>query len=119
MMRIAGVHIYKNFNSNYIFQSVRKICVNSCLQVNKSKAEELAEKKRKDQEIRWTKLYHFTDIKYHSIVTRLKIYPYISTVILTPIAYLFEFSQKYPEFTAEPCLIIGKCCSILKHRISK
>lgn len=110
MIRIAGVQIYKNFNSNYTFQSVRKICVNSCVQEKRSKAEELAEKKRKDLEMGWTKLYYFKDIKYHAIVTRLKIYPYISTVVLSPIAYLFELSKIFPEFTAEPCLFMGKYC---------
>lgn len=112
MIRLAGAQIYKiSFHSTHTLQNVRRICVNSCVQWNKSRAEELAEKKRKEQierDRRWTKLYHFTDIKYHAIVTRLKIYPYIATGLLSPCAYLVELSQVYPEFYAAPCLIVGK-----------
>ena len=111
MIRIAGAQIFKiNSQSKYTFLSVRKICANSSVQWNRSRAEELEEKKRKDlemQRIQWTKLYHFKDMKYHSIVTRLKIYPYLATIILSPLAYLVELSQQFPEFSAMPCLTIG------------
>lgn len=115
MFRIAGAQIYRiNSHSNCTFQSVRRICVNYGLQLNKLRAEQLKEKKRVEQEaiqrekeMRWTKLYQFTDMKYHSIVTRLKIYPYLSTVILSPFAYIVEWSQQIPEFSALPCLVTG------------
>lgn len=111
MIRIAGAQFFKiNSPSKYTFLSVREICVNSSVQWNRSRAEELAEKKRKDlemQEMRWTKLYYFKYMKYHSIVTRLKIYPYLSTIILSPLAYLVELSQQFPQFSAMPCLTIG------------
>lgn len=110
MIRIAGAQFFRiNSQSKYKL-CVRKICVKCSVQWNQSRAEELAEKKQKDlkmQEMRWTKLYHFKDMKYHSIVTRLKIYPYLATVILSPLAYLVELSQQFPEFSAVPCLTIG------------
>lgn len=86
---------------------VRKLSTSSCTQF-KSKAEEIAERKRKDQEIRWTKLYHFKNMKYHSILTRLKIYPLLTGVIGTPISFGIEMSQVIPEFTYIPCLVISK-----------
>lgn len=114
MIRTAGVQFFKiNSHSNFTFQNVRKICVNSCVQLNRSKAEEVADKKRKEldeKNKRWTKLYHFKDMKYHSIVTRLKIYPYLTTIFVSPIAYLVELTQQFPEFSATPCLVIGNYC---------
>lgn len=111
MIRIAAAQIFKiDSQSKYTILSVRKICVNSSVQWNRSRAEELAEKKRKDlemQEMRWTKLYHFKDMKYHSIATRLKIYPYLATIFLSPLAYLVELTQQFPEFSAMPCFTIG------------
>ncbi|XP_055300369.1 transmembrane protein 186 [Sitodiplosis mosellana] len=120
MIRIAGAQLYKiNSHPNHTFHSVRTVCVNSYVQLNRSKAEELAEKKRKDKDMRWTKLYYFKDIKYHAIVTRLKIYPYLSTVLLTPITYLVELSQHFPDFSATPCLMIGLTGSTILSAYSK
>lgn len=106
MIRISGAHIF-NMNLPLTRTCVRRICVNSSLQLNKSKSEALEERKRRDQEIKWTRLYQFNDMKYHAIVTRLKIYPFFSTVILTPLAYALKVSDLFPEISAIPCLVIG------------
>lgn len=112
MIRIFGAQFSKVNNfSNQRYETVRKICTSLCVQQRKSKAEEIAERKRKDdrdKEMRWTKLYHFTDMKYHSIVTRLKIYPLITTIIGTPAAYAIEAAQIFAEFTWIPTLVFGE-----------
>lgn len=112
MIRAFGLQIFKvNQLSSQRFEIVRKICTNGCVQLNKSKAEELREKKLKDErdkEMRWTKLYHFTDMKYHAIVTRLKIYPLFTTIIGTPVAYMIEVSQLIEHFSFVPCLAFGE-----------
>lgn len=122
MIRVLGAQFFKvnrfsNELSNKILinshqtdsnvEFVRKLSTSLCTQF-KSKAEEIAERKRKDQEIRWTKLYHFKNMKYHSILTRLKIYPMLTGLIGTPIAFGIEMSQVIPEFTYVPCLVISK-----------
>lgn len=121
MLRVFGVQLFKIHRlsdqlSDILIKStqtqtnfVRNISSNLiCHKQYKSKAEEIAERKRKDQERRWTKLYHFTNMKYHSIITRLKIYPFFTGLIGTPIAYGIEMSHTIPEFTFLPFLAISK-----------
>lgn len=110
MIRFAGVHILakNNVSSTRALEIGRKICANSCVQNNKSKAKEMAEKKRKDEEMRWTKLFHFNDLKYLAIITKLKIYPFFSTVLLTPVAHILQVSGIYPDLTAIPFAVIGE-----------
>lgn len=100
--QLLKVHLFQKL------ECMRPISVPSCMHLNKSKADELAEKKRLDQEMRWTKLYHFRDIKYHAIVTRLKVYPFLSTVILTPIAFVVDVAQTFADFSYIPCVVVGK-----------
>lgn len=113
MLRIVGAQLLK-VNLLQKLEYVRPISVQSCMRSNKSKVDELAEKKRIDQEMRWTKLYHFRDMKYHAIVTRLKIYPFLSTVLLTPIAFLVEAAKLIDDFSSFPCLVVGKCSGTIE-----
>lgn len=108
MFRILGVHLLKsNQFSRESCGVVHKLSTSACTRY-KSTPEEIAELKQRDQETRWAKLYHFTNMKYHSIVTRLKIYPMIMGVIGTPIAYLVEVCQIFPEFTYVPFLAMSE-----------
>lgn len=89
----------------------RNLCTSFCVQQKLSKFEEIAERKRRDEQdkaMRWTKLYHFTDMKYHAIMTRLKIYPLLATILGTPVACVIEKVQIIPEFTFVPVLACGK-----------
>lgn len=112
MIRAFGMQFSKvNQLTSQRIDIVRKIYTNSSVQLNKSKAEELREKKLKDErdkEKRWTKFYHFNDMKYHAIVTRLKIYPLLTSIIGTPIAYVMEVSQFMENISFVPCLVFGK-----------
>lgn len=103
------------FLPNSKFEIARNICGSSCVRYaksgSKSKAEQIAEKKQKEMEEsnkRLSKLYHFTNMKYHAIVTRLKIYPLITTVFATPITYALEMAQILPGSAYIPCLAFGK-----------
>lgn len=126
MIRAFGMQFSKvNQLTGHRFEIVRKISTNGYVQLNKSKAEELRERKLKDErdkEMRWTKFYHFTDMKYHAIVTRLKVYPLLTTIIGTPIAYVMETTQFIEDISFIPCLAFGKrmihhldCYSCLIH----
>lgn len=109
MFRIVANQFFKiNLSTNCTVKSVRTICVNSCIQLNKATAQEIAERKHQDAENRWSKFYSFKDMKYHAIVTRLKIYPLVSTIFLTPLAYVFEIFNFIPEFSFVPSLAFGK-----------
>ncbi|XP_031624523.1 uncharacterized protein LOC116341541 [Contarinia nasturtii] len=120
MFRFVGARYLKlNLPSTQKFECVRKIYVNSCVQLNKSKAEELAERKRRDEEFRWTRLYVFNDMKWYSIVTKLKLYSYVSTLVLTPVAYLIQLSEKIPDVSAVPCLAIGLTSGMILTAYSK
>lgn len=94
-----------NYLSNQRFKLVRKICISSCVAHKKPTAAEVAERKQRDEEMRWTTFYHFTNMKYHSIVTRLKIYPLITTVVASPVAFLLKQLEVIDDFL--PCLVIG------------
>lgn len=108
MFRTIGAQLFKvNFLQK--LECMRPISVPSCMLLKKSKADEIAEQKQRDQEMRWTKLYHFRDMKYHAVVTRLKIYPFLSTVIFTPIAYFVDAAQLHADFSYIPCFVVGKC----------
>lgn len=65
MFRFVGNQLLKiNLSSTEKFDGVRKICVNSCVHL-RSRAEELAEKKRRDEENNWNKLYLYNDMVSH------------------------------------------------------
>lgn len=116
MISNVKVSILKiNYFPHSTFEIARNICVNSCVKYAelgpKSKAKEIAEKKQKDLDEsnkRWTKLYHFTNMKYHAIVTRLKIYPLITTIVATPVTYALEIAHILPTSVYIPCLAFGK-----------
>lgn len=114
MIRIFTVRFPKLIQfPNYEYKTARKIytSIGTSVQQKKPTLEEITERKRKDErdkEMRWTKFYQFTDMKYHSIVTRLKIYSFLSTVVLTPVAYIVEIAHLIPEFTFVPCLAFGE-----------
>lgn len=87
---------------------IRNISTSSCIRYSKFTAQEIADRKRQDNEMRWTKLYHYTNIKYHAIVTRLKIYPALATLFLTPASILLEAQQIIPASSFLACLACGK-----------
>lgn len=82
----------------------RSISVSSCLCANRF----THEKKGNEPKIRWSKLYHFTDIQYLSIVTKLKIYPAVATAIGTPVVIGILATGVLEEFTALPLFAIGE-----------
>lgn len=100
--------------SYFTFQRVYKISTNASVHYSKLKPEEIAEKKRKEVSSKSTKLYHFVHMKYHSIVTRLKIYPLFSTIFLAPISYFIQYNQLIPEVQMMPVLSIGRSFFTLK-----
>lgn len=87
---------------------VRSIWSSSYIRYSKFTAQEIADRKRKDEEMRWTKLYHYSNMKYHAIVTRLKIYPPLTTLFATPICIAMESYQMIPPFTFIAGLACGK-----------
>lgn len=87
---------------------VRNIWTSSRIHYSKFTAQEIADRKRKDEEMRWTKFYHYPNMKYHAIVTRLKIYPTLATLFFTPTSLILEAQQIIPPNTFLACLGCGK-----------
>lgn len=87
---------------------VRNIWTSASVCHSKFTAQEIADRKRKDSEMRWSKLYHDPKMKYHAIITRLKIYPTIATFFFTPVSLLMEAQQIIPQNTYFACLACGK-----------
>lgn len=95
---------------------VRNIWTSSCIRYSKFTAQEVADRKRQDEEMRWTKFYHYPNMKYHAIVTRLKIYPALATLFLTPASLVLEIQQYIPPLTFIACFACGKYSYISHHQ---
>lgn len=109
MIRIFGTQFLKiGVLPNKRCAIIRNICASSCTRYSKYSAQEIAERKQKDDEMRWTKFYHFSNMKYHAIVTRLKIYPPLSALFLTPVCLVMESQGMIPPYTFIACLGCGK-----------
>lgn len=87
---------------------VRNIWTSSCVRYSRFTAQEVADRKRQDEEMRWRKFYHYPYMKYHAIVTRLKIYPALATLFLTPGALVLEMQQLIPPASYVACFVCGK-----------
>lgn len=86
----------------------RSIWTSSSVSYSKFTAQEIADRKRKDDEMRWTKFYQYPNMKYHAIVTRMKIYPTLATLFMTPVALVMEAQQMIPANTYISCMVCGK-----------
>lgn len=109
MIRIFGAQILKiSVFPKTKCEIHRNIWTSSCIRYSKFTAQEVADKKRQDKEMRWKKFYHYPNMKYHAIITRLKIYPALATVFFTPVCLLLEAQQIIPSFTFLSCLTCGE-----------
>lgn len=96
------------FPSQTKCEIARSIWTSSSVCHSKFTAQEIADRKRKDDEMRWTKFYQYPNMKYHAIVTRLKIYPTLATLFMTPVALIMEAQQMIPANSYISCLTCGK-----------
>lgn len=87
---------------------IRNLWTNSCIRYSRFTAQEIADRKRQDEEMRWTKFYQYPNMKYHAIVTRLKIYPALATIFLTPASLILEANHMIPPNTFIACLSCGE-----------
>lgn len=71
-----------------------------------------------DTEI-WTKLYHFKEINYFAIVSRLKIYQASTAVILTPSFFALESFQYIPSGVTLMAATMGKKSKNINNRFGK
>lgn len=110
MIRIFSCKFLKVsvFPSQTRCKIVRNIWTSSSVCYSKFTAQEIADRKRKDDEMRWTKFYQYPNMKYHAIVTRMKIYPTLATLFMTPVALIMEVQQMIPPNSYVACLACGK-----------
>lgn len=74
-----------------------------CREISQTKAAFAATPSKNDEStkalpvIKWDKLYHFEQITYLSIVSKLKLYQGIASVTLLPAAYIGETLNYVPD----------------------
>lgn len=90
------------------------------------KADVIKKKQEEQQKIKWRKMYHFTEIRYLSVLTRMKIYPVLTTAFFVPISLIIEALHLWEGVSYVPCLIIGiksfnfdvKCSSLRNFKLN-
>lgn len=88
--------------------SNQKVSLIRCVSGSTTLCDERAELVKKQKEEQWNRIYIFDDMKYLAIVTRLKLYPALLTILGVPTAYFIQVIDGIPAFSVVPGIFVGK-----------
>lgn len=100
MIRILSENFLQKNYSKQIITQISRLS-------SDRKADVIKKKQEEQQKIKWRKVYYLTEIRYLSVLTRMKIYPVLTTAFLVPISLIVEVMKIWEGVSYVPILIIG------------